>query len=149
MNSGVLKAYECSLAGYDGPGSVRYAESAGKARYAFLLDIRDCCPDTTFTEVRVRSLGPVAGQHDSDLDRLAASYGLPPLPLGTPAEFEGRPCEVAGYREGYITLRFPDGERITDHILSKKRYFLADGTVIDGEEAARAYDARWQTARSE
>jgi hypothetical protein len=24
--------------------------------------------------------------------------------------------------------------------------FLADGTVIDREEAARAYDARWQAA---
>lgn len=147
---GELNAYRCWPAwGDEGDGRTYYAETPGKARYACLRDLLEPCPDTAFTDVRSRLLGSAAGLLDPDLERLAASYGLPSLPLGTRAEHAGRPCRVAGCRDGYVVLRDEaTGESLSDHVLDRKRYFLADGTVVDGEERAREIDADWERLNS-
>lgn len=52
----VLKAFSCRLRGFDDVGdvSIEYAESASKARYKFLLHVREPYPSTKFSDVKVR-----------------------------------------------------------------------------------------------
>lgn len=48
-----LKAYACRLRGFQDE-TIEYAETAGKARYAFLCYVRDPYPSATFADVSVR-----------------------------------------------------------------------------------------------
>lgn len=48
-----LKAFACKLRGFD-EETIRYAATAGNARYDFLLYVQDPYPDATFKDVSVR-----------------------------------------------------------------------------------------------
>lgn len=54
--------------------------SAGKARYEYLMDVREVAPDATFADIRVRKLGPA---HTSEqFTRTAAYRGMPNVRCG-------------------------------------------------------------------
>jgi len=55
--------------------------TAGKARYQYLLDVRESWPYVTFADVVVRKLGPA---HTSEAFQRTARYrGMPELRCGT------------------------------------------------------------------
>jgi len=54
--------------------------SAGAAKYRFLLDVRDPWPDTKYTDIRVRKIGPA---HTSEQFLRNAKYrGMPHIRCG-------------------------------------------------------------------
>jgi hypothetical protein len=51
-----LRSYEIGIKGSEHTTIVD-AETAGKAKYSFLLDVGDCCPDISFANLTCRSMG--------------------------------------------------------------------------------------------
>lgn len=73
-------AFECNVRGKQWQKTVNHW-TAGKARYEYLLDVRDAWPEVTFADVTVRKIGPA---HTSEAFRRTARYrGLPDLKCGT------------------------------------------------------------------
>lgn len=54
-----MRAYEIGIKGWEGSESTVFAETAGKAKYRRLLDIRDPYPDVSFKNLTCRSLGDI------------------------------------------------------------------------------------------
>ena len=76
-------AWECNVRGKDWQRTINHL-TAGKARYEYLLDLRDAWPDATFADITVRKIGPA---HTSDAFRRTATYrGMPDLKCGTRVE---------------------------------------------------------------
>lgn len=72
-------AWECNARGENWKRIINHV-SAGKARYEYLLDLRDAWPDATFTDITVRKQGPA---HTSDAFKRTAAYrGMPDLRCG-------------------------------------------------------------------
>jgi len=80
-----LKAYACRLRGFNDE-TIEYAATAAKARYSFLLFVRDPYPDATFKDVSVRrapesdmvmpDLPPVvANLNDREREIILHTYG--------------------------------------------------------------------------
>lgn len=84
-----IRAYGCNLKDQDPavPEYVINTTSAGKARYAYLLDLWDAGWDATFSDVVVRSLGKPA--QTPRLDRIAKYRGRPELTAGRMVNAEG------------------------------------------------------------
>lgn len=56
------------------------APSAGKARYEYLMDVRDVAPDATFADIKVRKIGTA---HTSERFKHNAAYrGMPDVRCG-------------------------------------------------------------------
>lgn len=81
----LLKAYACRLRGWR-EETIEYAATAGKARYAYLMFVRDPYPDATFADVSVRravgsdmvmpELPPVAEQLSArEREIILSAYG--------------------------------------------------------------------------
>jgi hypothetical protein len=98
-----LKAFACRLRGCDDE-SIEYAATAGKARYSFLLRVRDSYESASFRDVSVRRAAP-------------ADMRLPELPA-IAGELDKRDREIVlhafgggshvrpgqwGYRDHYCT----------------------------------------------
>lgn len=78
-NAIAIFSFECRVTG-DEHGSIINERSAGRARYQYWLDVRDCCPDLRLIDIRVRKLGaPVSS---NGFLRTAAYRGLPGLRCG-------------------------------------------------------------------
>jgi hypothetical protein len=86
-------AFECQFA--DFPPSVRNALSAGKARYDYLLGVREAYPDATFADIRVRKIGP-AVTSEAFL-RNAAYRGMPNIRCGDKVTVNGRRGFIVGH----------------------------------------------------
>jgi hypothetical protein len=72
-------AWECNVRGKDWHRTINHL-TAGKARYEYLLDLRDSWPDATFADITVRKIGPA---HTSEaFKRIAAYRGMPDLKCG-------------------------------------------------------------------
>lgn len=76
-------AWECNVRGKDWRHTINHL-TAGKARYEYLLDLRDAWPDATFADITVRKLGPA---HTSEAHKRTADYrGRPELTCGRRVE---------------------------------------------------------------
>ena len=76
-------AWECNVRGKDWQRTINHL-TAGKARYEYLLDLRDAWPDATFADITVRKIGPA---QTSEAFRRTATYrGMPGLTCGTRVE---------------------------------------------------------------
>lgn len=89
----MLRSYECMVPGYNFSRIID-AETAGKARYRYLLYLQDAYENATFTDIKVRSLGFIADKRspaEIEVDDFNAKY-----PLGTFVRYwrgckEGKP----------------------------------------------------------
>lgn len=77
----MIRSYACWHRLHDeSTASIVNALTAGKARYRYLLDIREPLPDVQLADIRVRSHGPA---HSSDdFRRCATKRGLPDARCG-------------------------------------------------------------------
>mgnify|MGYP000933001451 CR=1 FL=1 len=76
-------AWECNVRGKDWQRTINHL-TAGKARYEYLIDLRDAWPDATFADITVRKLGPA---HTSEAHKRTAAYrGRPELTCGRRVE---------------------------------------------------------------
>ena len=76
-------AWECNVRGKEWKRTINHL-TAGKARYEYLLDVRDAWPDVTFADITVRKVGPA---HTSEEFRRTATYrGRPELECGARVE---------------------------------------------------------------
>ena len=66
----VVFAWECNVRGKEWQRTINHL-TAGKARYEYLLDLRDSWPDVTFADITVRKVGPA---HTSEAFRRNAAY---------------------------------------------------------------------------
>lgn len=74
-----LAAFELGIVGQQ-PTRVMNARSAAKAKYLYLLDVRDVWPDVTFMDLFARKVGE---PRTSDAFRRTAAYrGMPGLECG-------------------------------------------------------------------
>lgn len=74
-----VHAFECNVRGRQWQKIVNH-RTRSKARYAYLLDVRDAWPDTTFADIVVRKVGPPS---TSEAFRRTAKYrGLLELQCG-------------------------------------------------------------------
>lgn len=76
-------AWECNVRGKDWQRTINH-RTAGKARYQYLLDLRDSWPDVTFADITVRKVGPA--QTSEAFRRTAAYRGRPELACGSRVE---------------------------------------------------------------
>lgn len=73
-------AFACGVVGQEPTRTVNH-RSAGKAKAAYLADVRDCWPDVQFTDLFARKLGPAV---TSDQFKRNALYrGMPEVRCGT------------------------------------------------------------------
>lgn len=76
-------AWECNVRGKDWHRTINHL-TAGKARYQYLLDLRDAWPDASFADITVRKVGPA---HTSEAHKRTAAYrGRPELTCGRRVE---------------------------------------------------------------
>lgn len=76
-------AFECVVIGTDWVRVINHS-TAGKARYDYLLDLRDICPDITFADIKVRKIGEA--MTTEAFKRTAAYRGMPDLRCGQRVE---------------------------------------------------------------
>lgn len=77
-------AFECRVKGTSTGGTIVHDRTRSKARYDYLLRVRDCYPDITFADIDVRKVGaPITSEA---FKRTAAYRGLPDLRVGQRVE---------------------------------------------------------------
>ncbi len=84
MPETVLQSYEVGVKGTDWTQTV-VAETAGKAKYGYLLDVQDAWPDVEFKHLTCRSLGPA--RPIIPAAQLEAMDWDIAHPIGTPVEY--------------------------------------------------------------
>jgi len=91
-------AWECNVRGKDWQRTINHL-TAGKARYEYLLDLRDSWPDATFADITVRKLGPA---HTSEAFKRTATYrGMPELTCGQRVEVRSGSHRALGVIVGH------------------------------------------------
>lgn len=71
--------------------------SAGAAKYAYMMDVRDCWPDVKITDMHARKVGgPVT---TAAFKRTAAYRGMPDLECGQAVTVNGRPGVIVGHND--------------------------------------------------
>lgn len=94
----VVFAWECNVRGKDWPCTINHL-TAGKARYQYLLDLRESWPDATFADITVRKIGPA---HTSEAFKRTARYrGLPDLQCGQRVEIRSPDGPARGVIVGH------------------------------------------------
>lgn len=84
-------AFECRVKGTSTGGTIVHDRTRSKARYSYLLNVRDCYPDITFADIDVRKVGaPITTEA---FKRTAAYRGMPDLRVG-------QRVKVRVYRDG-------------------------------------------------
>lgn len=74
-----IYAFACRLRWHDHE-TIYNAPTASAAKYRYLLDVREPCPDVRFTDIRIRKIGQ---PHTSaDFKRNAAYRGMPNVECG-------------------------------------------------------------------
>ena len=91
-----MRSYEIGVKGSP-LVSVVHAETAGKAKYRYLLDVGDCYPDISFRDLTCRSLGDIPTRLEM-AEREARAFNKR-FPVGTHFRFwrgerEGEPSGV-------------------------------------------------------
>lgn len=79
----VVFAWECNVRGKNWPRTINH-RTASKARYEYLIDLRDSWPDVTFADISVRKIGPA--QTSKDHERTMEYRGRPDLYAGRRVE---------------------------------------------------------------
>jgi len=90
-------AWECNVRGKDWQRTINHL-TAGKARYEYLMDLRDAWPDVTFADITVRKVGPA---HTSEAFKRTATYrGMPDLQCGQRVEVRSPEGPALGFIVG-------------------------------------------------
>lgn len=87
-----LRAYECGVKGTEWSTIVHHL-TAGKAKYRYLLQVRDAFEDVTFKDVTCRALGP---PRDTEALQRTAKYRGVDLHMGDRVQV----CDSIGYIAG-------------------------------------------------
>ena len=96
---GAVFAFACGINGREGSTTINH-RTAGKARYSYLLDLRDVYSKLKFADIRVRKLGPPVTSEA--FARCARYRGLPELRCGDRVELrEGMRCGMRGVVVGH------------------------------------------------
>lgn len=91
-------AWECNVRGKNWQRTINH-RTAGKARYEYLLDLRDSWPDATFADITVRKIGPA---HTSEAFKRNAAYrGMPEVRCGTRVEIRSPEGPALGVIVGH------------------------------------------------
>ena len=91
-------AWECNVRGKEWQRTINHL-TAGKARYEYLLDLRDSWPDATFADITVRKIGAA---HTSEAFRRTATYrGRNELTCGARVEVVGGSQRALGVIVGH------------------------------------------------
>ena len=91
-------AWECNVHGKDWQRTINHL-TAGKARYEYLLDLRDAWPDATFADITVRKVGQA---HTSAAFKRNAAYrGMPDLECGQRVEIRSPDGPALGVIVGH------------------------------------------------
>lgn len=91
-------AWECNVRGKDWQRTINHL-TAGKARYEYLIDLRDAWPDATFADITVRKAGPA---HTSEAFKRNARYrGMPDLQCGQRVEIRSPEGPARGVIVGH------------------------------------------------
>lgn len=107
-------AFECNVRGQQWQRIINHA-TAGKARYDYLLDLREVWPEATFADITVRKVG---GPVTSNQFRRNAKYrGMPDVECGAQvmvrwcgAENNERPGVIVGHNDSAnFDVLFEDG----------------------------------------
>jgi len=137
---GVFRSYECSLIGTDWK-SIIHATSAGKARYQYLLELREVSDDATFAHITVRSLGKLAQDKDGldQFERIAISRGVSYAKIGMRLMVAGKEGRIVGGNSSRnFDVVFPDyAYQVNCHPTWETVYYAEDGTVLGDFRKAR------------
>lgn len=128
----MLKAYEVGVIGTDWNRTV-HAMTAGKAKYTYLLDIRDAWPDVSFKHLRCRVLG--APRTDDQFMRTANYRGVPFARIGMRVEVEGHAGVIVDKNDSAnFDVLFTEGKHAgavcNCHPHWMFKYFDDDGQLI-------------------
>lgn len=128
----VVRAYEVGVKGQEWTRTVVYALSAGKAKYDYLLDVRESWPDVTFKHITCRAGGPFEPLR---LRRTAADRGLPFVHARMQVEVEGHSGVVVDSNDSAnFDVLFVEGPHagltLNCHPTWQTKYFGDDGAVL-------------------
>lgn len=103
-----VRAYAVRIDGHEHERIIN-ARSAGKAKYEYLLDLRDVLPDLKITDIRCRSLGH---PHSSkDFLRCATYRGLPNARCGDRVRVGDNTGTIVGHNSSAnFDVLFDDGQ---------------------------------------
>lgn len=127
-----MRAYEVGVIGKEWR-TVVHAMTAGKAKYLYLLDIRDCYEGISFKHLTCRSLG--APRTDDGFLKTAKYRGVPFARIGMRVEVEGSSGLIVGKNSSAnFDVLFTDGKhkggRYNCHPNWMFRYFDESGNII-------------------
>jgi hypothetical protein len=130
-----LRAFEVNVKGRNWQSTV-HALTAGKAKYEYLIGVRESWPDVNFTDLTCHSIG---GPRDTAAFRRVAEYrGLPFAHIGMKVECDGRRGVILGHTDSAnFEVLFDDGARLCCHPRWMMRYFADDGALILDTGGAR------------
>lgn len=129
-----FRTYECSVKGEEWSRQI-VAETASKARYEYLMDLRESWPDVQFKHITVRSCGAQPPRTSERLLRVADNCGLPFVRAGMRVEVDGQPgIIVDGNDSSNFDVMFTDGPQKGQvgncHPWWRMKYFDREGNVV-------------------
>ncbi len=90
-------AFEIEVKGSGWPPRIVNAHTAGKARYAYLLDVADSYPEMTFKHLRCRKVGIVRAVDPEGFARFLRLRGLTGWAVGDRCLATGLPGVIVGH----------------------------------------------------
>lgn len=124
-------AWECNVRGKEWQRTINHL-TAGKARYEYLLDLRDSWPDATFANITVRKIGPA---HTSDDHKRTMAY------RGRPDLYAGRRVEVcSGSERAFGVIVGNNGSANFDVLFDEDTYFNGGIGNVHPSEIRSVYD---------
>lgn len=128
MSRAQLKAYEVSVVGTDWTQTV-HETSAGRAKYKYLLDVREAWPDISFKHLRCRSIGKP--RTDEGFAKTAGYRGVPFARIGMRVEVGGKPGVIVGKNDSSnFDVLFDSGGTFNCHPNWAFKYFDDSGKLI-------------------
>lgn len=135
-----LRSYSCSVIGHPHSTNI-IAHSAGKARYAFMIDVRESLPDIRFQDISVHSNRRII--EPAGFRRNAEYRQIPFAMIGMKVIVSGESGRIVGHNSSAnLDVLFEDGkwagQTLNCHPHSEIAYYDDRGELIV------AYDIRCQ-----
>lgn len=139
MSAAVVRPYECSIPEFICEGQpfskTVLAQSAGKARYQVLLDLRESGWEPKFQDIIVRSVNALSMPMLAAFARTAEYRGVPFARIGMNVEVEGHPGVIVDKNDSanfdvHFTGGPHKGTTLNCHPNWTMKFFAADGSVI-------------------
>ena len=128
-----VRAYECR-AGQENWSKTIHAINAGKARYQFLIDLRDAGWDVSFKDIKVKSCG--CPRTSDDFMRTARRRNVQFARIGMRVSVDGERGLIVGVNSSdnfdvfFESGRF-SGQTLNCHPNWRMEYFDANGNEIE------------------